>query len=109
MIGNEPHLINLITMIVLGAVTASVGMFFQMTLRSGMIFNFYAKWLMKLSDKSKFWDYVSNPLGLCIKCNTTWIAIFVWLLSFEFSWMIILFIGITYMFTELFLKLNIKW
>jgi hypothetical protein len=104
-----PNLHNILTLIVLGAITASVGMFFQMTLRPTMIFNFYAKWLLHRSENNKFWEYVANPLGLCVKCNTTWIAIFVWCLSYEFSWMIILFIGITYMWLELFLKLNIKW
>lgn len=109
MTGNEPQSIDLIKMIVLGAMTAATGMFFRMTLRDGMIFSFYCKWLMTRPERNKFWDYIVNPLGLCVKCNTTWIAIFVWLLLFEFSWIIILFIGVTYMWLELFLLLKIKW
>jgi hypothetical protein len=86
--------------------TATLGVCFYEFTKPNMIFNFYGIWLYNLSQKNKFWDYVSKPLGLCPYCNTTWIALMVFYYYFGLSLPIFLFIGLTWFFVHLILKIK---
>lgn len=66
-----------------------------------MIFNGYYNWLSKLSQKSKFWMHITKPLGMCEYCNSTWIAIGVFIYFFGLSLTIFLFIGVVWFFVHL--------
>ena len=89
-----------------------------------MIFNWYAQFLLSFLDDGIYWDkplnrarhiygsimaYLSKPLGLCVYCNGTWIAI---ILFFIFSKtfidisiskyiLVFLVIGLNYIFTRI--------
>lgn len=83
----------------LGVVAWMIGLFYNYTLQNNAIFskfgalldswvNFYdyisEDYEARPIDKFKAW--VANPLGACIYCSTTWIAIFIsviYLLSFN--------------------------
>lgn len=99
------QLFNLfLTYMIVALATASLGATFHYFLKPNMIFNFYAVWLSKLSNKSKFWKYWSMPLGLCPYCNTTWVAVVVFIYYFGISLPILLFIGLVWLFLHLILK-----
>ena len=84
----------------LGVVAWMIGLFYNYTLQNNAIFgkigNILKEWrdfpecieavgfTPKLIDRFKSW--ISSPLGACIYCSTTWIAIFIsviYLLSFS--------------------------
>lgn len=64
--------------------------------------------IVKLNAK---WYYIiitklSKPLGLCPYCNTTWIAIILFLIYFKLSFNILLLMGITWFFVKAIMKLT---
>lgn len=59
----------------LGIVAALTGIFYNYTLQSGSIFCKLGSLLDKWSEGNGFKAWVSNPLGACIYCSTTWITI----------------------------------
>jgi len=84
--------------------TACLGVTFHYFLKPNMIFNFWVIWLDKMSEKNAFLNYIAMPLGLCPYCNTTWIAIVVFVYYFGLSLPIFLFIGLVWLFLHLILK-----
>ena len=93
-------LIRFFLLIVLGFATATLGLCFYHFQDKDMIFAPYSKWLNKMAYKSIFWRYLTMPLGRCPYCNTTWIAIVVYIYYFSFSLEIFLFIGIVWFFVK---------
>ena len=69
----------------LGIVAALTGIFYNYTLQSGSIFCKLGSLLDKWSEGNGFKAWVSNPLGACIYCSTTWITIFIMIL-YWLSW-----------------------
>jgi len=89
---------------------ASLGLFIFKCFEKDMIFRRYYLWLVyhwiknwrhKDRWKRKFFKVV----GLCVYCYTTWISIIFYLISFDFNIEIFLFIGYTYIWLEILLKL----
>lgn len=118
------RLMFFIQIILLSMMIASLGHAFQKFLKPGQIFNWWAIWLINMNElakkkrkvliclgKGNYIDvernqrlpvrliaWLSKPLGLCLYCNSTWISIFVFILTFGLKWELILCIGMTYLF-----------
>ena len=103
----------MILLFLLGAAISMLGMAFQAFMGPGQIFNWWAKWLLNVIDKSKLerivkgkpytrcnvtYEYIfvvkskwyfrliaklSKPLGLCPYCNSTWITIIFYFVFFD--------------------------
>ena len=131
-------LTSICIMLLLSAMTAMLGAAFQKFMEPGHIFNWWAKFLLKMVelasktrkvfvatgcsnyldiDKKQYWYIrliasLSKPLGLCRYCNTTWLAIIVFVLVFGVKLHIFIFIGATYFFVVAIeimeKKLNVK-
>lgn len=67
----------IIECILLGIVAALTGIFYNYTLQSGSIFCKLGSLLNRWSEGNGFKAWISNPLGACIYCSTTWITIFI--------------------------------
>lgn len=79
-------IILILECMLLGVVAALVGIFYNYTLQSGSIFCKIGTVLNDWSEQEGFKGWIANPLGACIYCSTTWIAIFIsiiYLLSFS--------------------------
>ena len=63
--------------ILLGVISSFVGIFYNYSLQNNSIFGKFGSLLNKLSKKKGFLCWISNPLGACIYCSTTWITIFI--------------------------------
>lgn len=61
----------------LGIVAALAGIFYNYTLQNSSIFYKFGSLLDKLSEGKGFKAWISNPLGACIYCSTTWITLFI--------------------------------
>lgn len=61
----------------LGIVAALAGIFYNHTLQSGSIFCRMGTMLNGWSKQGGFKGWITNPLGACIYCSTTWITIFI--------------------------------
>jgi len=80
---------------------AGLGLFFQKCMEPNMIFRRYYLWLMLIwirnyRKKNRWKRWLLKPLGLCIYCNTTWIAILYYLYKFKLNPELLLFIGLVY-------------
>lgn len=87
---------------------ACLEMAFQEYQEKNMIFDWYRKWLIKISkgDKPKLIKKTVLVLGLCPFCNGFWVAIMVYLINIPFhSLNLILFTGLNYIFIVLLIKL----
>lgn len=91
----------ILTLISLSFLTATLAFFFQYCLKPNMIFHFYFIWLTKLELKHSLLHYISKPLGLCIYCNGTWIAITVFIYYYGFNPAIFLFLGSNWFFIHI--------
>jgi hypothetical protein len=67
----------IIECMLLGIVAALIGIFYNYTLQSGSIFRKLGSLLDKWSEGNDFKAWISNSLGACIYCSTTWITIFI--------------------------------
>lgn len=117
-------IITLLLYFLLGFTVALLALCFNHYLKPGMIFNWYASWLLRhqanlefyQTNKNKsgftrlYWSwynyrnilgYLAKPLGLCPYCNGTWIAIIVYIYYFGISIELFLFIGIVWFFIKL--------
>jgi len=61
----------------------------------------WIKWWRK-KDRGK--RFFLKPLGLCIYCYSTWIAIIFYLLFIGINPHIFLFLGLNYLYIEIFMK-----
>lgn len=59
----------------IGIVSAFVGIFYRYSLSYNAIFGRVGKFLDSLENKGGFKGWIANPLGACVYCSTTWIAI----------------------------------
>jgi len=89
--------------------TAALGLFIQKCFQEGMIFRKYYLlliyfWIKWHKRKDRWKRFVLPPLGMCIYCNGTWIAIVVYFLNFNFGFDIFLFLGLNYLWIEIFKK-----
>lgn len=80
---------------------AGLGQFFQLCMHPNMIFRRYYLWLTLLwirnrRKKDRWKRWLLKPLGLCVYCNTTWIAIFYYVYAFGINPEILLFIGLVF-------------
>ncbi len=89
------------TLVLLCLMIASLGLLFQECMEPGMIFRRYYLWLTyhwirnwRKKDRWKRW--LLKPLGMCVYCNTVWVAIFYYLYRFGFNVEILLFLGLVY-------------
>lgn len=71
--------------ILLGIVGGLIGVLYNYSLSNGAIFGKVGELLDKWSDKGGFIGWISNPLGACIYCSSTWITIFI-LILYWYSW-----------------------
>jgi hypothetical protein len=86
---------------------AGLGLFFQECTEPNMLFRRYYLWLnyhwirnWRKKDRYKRW--ILKPLGLCVYCNTTWIAIIFHLLTNGFNLLIFPFLGLVFLWLKLF-------
>lgn len=63
--------------IMLGIVAALTGIFYNYTLQNDSIFHKFGDLLSRWSENGGFKEWISNPLGACIYCSTTWITLFI--------------------------------
>lgn len=77
----------IIECMLLGIVAALTGIFYNYTLQNGSIFYKLSNLLDRWSEGNDLKAWISNPLGACIYCNTTWITIFV-MAIYWLSWSI---------------------
>lgn len=85
----------------IGFAVASLGHCFNHFTKPGMVFYWYGDLLERLYFTSAFWKYMVKPLGYCVYCNTTWIAILVYFYFFKPFLPVFLFIGIVWFFVHL--------
>lgn len=88
---------------------ASLGLFFQECLEPGMIFRRYYLWLtyhwIHNRHRKKRWKrWLLKPLGMCVYCHTTWLAIFYYLFKFGPEVELLLFLGLVYVWLKLLKK-----
>ena len=95
-------IVLLLVYLILGFIVATLGLCFEHFMKPNMIFNGYYKWLERKARKSKFWKHITKPLGLCVYCNSSWIAIGVFIYYFKFNITILLFIGIVWFFIDIY-------
>lgn len=95
-----------VVLLLLSLMTASLSLFFQECMEPGMIFRRYYLWLTyhwiknwRKKDRWKRW--LLKPLGMCVYCNGTWIAIQFYLYNFGPGVNILLFIGLNYLWIKL--------
>lgn len=69
----------------LGVIGGLLGVLYNYSLGSGAIFGSIGQLLSKWSDNGGWLGWISNPLGACIYCSTTWITIFI-LILYWYSW-----------------------
>jgi hypothetical protein len=86
---------------------AGFGLFIQECMKPNMILRRYYLWLTyhwiknwRKKDRWKRW--LLKPLGLCIFCNVTWIAIIFYFLTSGCNILIIPFLGLVFLWTKLF-------
>jgi len=88
---------------------AALSLFIQKCMESGMIFRRYYLYLIHIyvqnwRKKDRYKRFLLKPIGLCIYCYSTWIAIFTYVIKFGFSYDILLFIGMNYLFIQLYFR-----
>lgn len=121
----------LLLLFLYGAAVAMLGIAFQFMQQEGQIFEFYRNWLIRNIELSmkpgrpiygcstglvigykkqhfiiRLIAYLSKPLGLCVYCNTTWVAIIAYIILFGLNIYILLFIGIIFFFVRLLYEFN---
>lgn len=69
----------------LGIVATLIGIFYNYTLSNGAILGKLGAILNDWADNGGFKGWIANPLGACIYCSTTWIAIFI-MVIYWLSW-----------------------
>lgn len=69
----------------IGLIGGLVGILYNYSLSSGAIFGSIGQLLTKWSNKGGFIGWLSNPLGACVYCSSTWITIFILILYWS-SW-----------------------
>lgn len=62
---------------ILGVVSAFITILYNYTLQYNAIFSRFGRLLEEWSEKGGFLGWISNPLGNCIYCSGTWIAIII--------------------------------
>lgn len=109
-------------MLILSLMTACLGWFFQYTLKPGEIFGRYgllltALWMKNWRRKDRWVRPILKPLGQCVFCNSTWIAIVVYIIALFtlFGWQntafipaltgLFLFTGLNYIWVKLLQKI----
>ena len=87
----------------LGFASAFFTVFINHSFDKGMIFHFYGKWLSGLADKKPKLIFLLRPMGICIYCMGTWVAMGLYSLWIEFDYshyqaivQLFFFVGIQY-------------
>ena len=92
----------------------ALSLFIKKCMESGMIFHRYylylvLLWIRNRKKKNRYKRNILKPLGLCVYCYNTWLSIFFYLLFLSNVLMLPIFIGLTYIILEVFLKVISKW
>ena len=123
---NFNSLSGMLLLLIMSVVVACLGAAFQHYQTPGQIFNWYRNWLIRLVDDKvlyegspcfmmskprRFLEHFVKPLGLCIYCNTVWLAILFYIpfylipyFSFITVLMLFDFIGMTFIWTKIYDK-----
>lgn len=85
---------------------AGLGLFFQECMEPGMIFRRYYLWLTYLWIKNwrrrnRWKRWWLKPAGMCVYCNTTWIALVYYVVRFGINFDILLFTGLVFVWLKL--------
>jgi len=98
---------EVVRLALLSLMISGLGLFFQECMEPNMIFRRYYLWLTyhwiknwRKKDRWKRW--ILKPLGLCVYCNTTWIAIIFYFLTNGFNLLIFPFLGMVFLWLKLF-------
>lgn len=98
----------------LAFLSACVSVFFNYTLTEKAIFRryylflIYLRWRATKCNKTmhKWVVYITRPLGLCLYCNCTWVALIIYtnkyehFLNYDYFLNLSLFIGLSFVFTK---------
>jgi hypothetical protein len=87
--------------IIIGFLTASLAMMFQVFQQPNMIFYPWAVLLAHISKKGEMWRHLMRPFGRCRYCNGIWITIYAFKLMFGVHWLILLALGSNFIFVWL--------
>src|ERR1035438_1224358 len=86
---------------------AGLSLFFQECMKYPMIFRRYFLWLVyhwrknwRKKDKWKRKVMLLQPLGLCVYCNSSWVAIAYYIYKFGLNIDVFLFLGATFLWVE---------
>jgi hypothetical protein len=90
---------------------AGLAYLFQECMKKDMLFRRYYLWLLskwiknwRQKDRWRRKAFLLQPLGLCIFCNSAWMAIVYYLYAFGVNPEILLFIGMTFIWVKVLIK-----
>lgn len=94
---------------------AALALMFQECMKPAMLFARYRLLLLYLwrknwrkKDRWKRTVYLLQPLGLCIYCNSAWMSISYYLITYGIKLDVLLFMGMTFLWVKLFVKFGLK-
>lgn len=96
-------------------IVAALALLFQECMKPQMLFARYRLLLLYLwrsnwrrKDRWKRKAYMLQPLGLCIYCNSAWIATVYYIREFGPKLELLLFLGLVFLWVKIFLKLGLR-
>lgn len=69
----------------LGIISCLLGILYNYSLQNNSVFGKFGSLLSRLSEKKGFLGWLSDPLGACIYCSTTWLTIIIMVIYWS-SW-----------------------
>lgn len=84
--------------IILSLITAGLAMMFQVFQQPNMIFYPWAVLIAHIAKQGEIWRHLMRPFGRCRYCNGIWITIYAYKFLFGFNPLIILAIGLNFIF-----------
>lgn len=106
--------VEVVKLILICLGTGALSLLFQKCMEEGMIFRRYyllltSCWIKWYRRKDRWKRNLLKPIGLCIYCYSTWLAIFSFLYYYGVKLEVFLFIGMNYILIEFLLYLKRKY